>query len=72
MVLYATNESGESLTGVRYGVYGEDGNKVTELGTTSDSGGKATLPLGTYTLKCEAVPAGYLQKFSHGDADFAD
>ncbi len=48
------------------------GTKVTELGTTSDSGGKATLPLGTYTLKCEAVPAGYLQKFSHGDADFAD
>ena len=61
VVLYATNESGESLTGVRYGVYGEDGNKVTELGTTSDSGGKATVPLGTYTLKCEAVPAGYLQ-----------
>ena len=59
IALYARNERGESLTGVRYGVYDENNQKVVDISTTSDSGGKATLPLGRYTLKCEAVPEGY-------------
>ncbi|MDY4220306.1 MAG: discoidin domain-containing protein, partial [Candidatus Faecousia sp.] len=59
LTIFAANRSGETLTGVRFGVYNAAGEKVTDISTTSDSGGKATLPLGTYTLKCEEVPEGY-------------
>lgn len=57
--LYAANPQGESLTGVQYGIYDEDGNEVTQIGTTSDSGGSVQVELGKYTMKCLSVPDGY-------------
>ena len=59
VILYATNEQGETLTGVRYELVNAEGKVVTEVSTTSDSGGKGEVPLGTYTLNCKAVPDGY-------------
>ena len=60
IALYAVNADGTGLTGVLYGVYNTEGEWIAEIGTTSDSGGRVSLPLGTYTLKCESVPGGYV------------
>ena len=59
LVLYARNASGESLTGVVYGIYNAEGDRVSSVATTSDSGGRVALELGTYSLRCESVPEGY-------------
>ena len=59
--LFAYNANGESLTGVSYGVYNEADEMVAQISTTSDSGGSATVALGTYTLKCMSVPSGYVK-----------
>ena len=59
LVLYARNASGESLTGVVYGIYNAEGDRVSSIATTSDSGGRMALELGTYSLRCESVPEGY-------------
>ncbi|MBT9675450.1 hypothetical protein GPK89_12085 [Gemmiger formicilis] len=54
--LVATNAKGEKLTGVTYGVYNSNNEKVYTV-TTGES---AEVVLGTYTIKCENVPKGYL------------
>lgn len=54
--LVATNAKGEKLTGVTYGVYNSNNEKV----YTVTTGEPAAVVLGTYTIKCENVPAGYL------------
>lgn len=54
--LVATNAKGEKLTGVTYGVYNSNNEKV----YTVTTGEPAEVVLGTYTIKCENVPAGYL------------
>lgn len=54
--LVATNAKGEKLTGVTYGVYNSNNKKV----YTVTTGEPAEVVLGTYTIKCENVPAGYL------------
>lgn len=54
--LVATNAKGEKLTGVTYGVYNSNNEKVYTV-TTGES---AEVVLGTYTIKCENVPEGYL------------
>ncbi|MBQ7229772.1 MAG: S-layer homology domain-containing protein [Oscillospiraceae bacterium] len=57
--VFARNESGESLTGVRFELRDAEGNVVAQLSTTSDSGATVTAELGTYYLHCVEVPAGY-------------
>ncbi len=57
--LYAYNADGESLTGAQFELLNASGDQVAQLGTTSDSGGKALVPLGTYTIRCTGVPEGY-------------
>ena len=52
----ATNAKGEKLTGVTYGVYNSNNEKV----YTVTTGEPAEVVLGTYTIKCENVPEGYL------------
>lgn len=54
--LVATNAMGEKLTGVTYGVYNSNNEKV----YTVTTGEPAEVVLGTYTIKCENVPEGYL------------
>lgn len=54
--LVATNAKGEKLTGVTYGVYNSNNEKV----YTVTTGEPAEVVLGTYTIKCEKVPEGYL------------
>lgn len=54
--LVATNAKGEKLTGVTYGVYNSNNEKV----YTVTTGEPAEVVLGTFTIKCENVPAGYL------------
>lgn len=54
--LVATNAKGEKLTGVTYGVYNSNNEKV----YTVTTGKPAEVVLGTYTIKCENVPEGYL------------
>ena len=54
--LVATNAKGEKLTGVTYGVYNSNNEKV----YTVTTGEPAKVVLGTYTIKCENVPEGYL------------
>lgn len=54
--LVATNAKGEKLTGVTYGVYNSNNEKV----YTVTTGERAEVVLGTYTIKCENVPEGYL------------
>lgn len=54
--LVATNAKGEKLTGVTYGVYNSNNEKV----YTVTTGEPAKVVLGTYTIKCEKVPEGYL------------
>ena len=54
--LVATNAKGEKLTGVTYGVYNSNNEKV----YTVTTGEPAEVVLGTYTIKCENVPEGYL------------
>lgn len=54
--LVATNAKGEKLTGVTYGVYNSNNEKV----YTVTTGEPAGVVLGTYTIKCENVPEGYL------------
>lgn len=60
ITLFARNTNGETLTGVSYGIYNAQGEMVSELATTSDSGGRAQVALGNYTLKCQGVPEGYV------------
>ncbi len=57
--VFAENESGDTLTGVRFDVIGEDGEVVSQMSTTSDSGAKSTVALGTYTIRNTEVPEGY-------------
>ena len=57
--VFARNLRGESLTGVRFELRDAEGNVVTQLSTTSDSGATATAELGTYYLHCVEVPEGY-------------
>ncbi len=59
VTIFAKNSNGESITGARYGVIDSQGQQVAEISTTSDSGGKANVKLGNYTIKCLGVPAGY-------------
>lgn len=54
--LVATNAKGEKLNGVTYGVYNSNNEKV----YTVTTGKPAEVVLGTYTIKCENVPEGYL------------
>lgn len=54
--LVATDAKGEKLTGVTYGVYNSNNEKV----YTVTTGEPAKVVLGTYTIKCENVPEGYL------------
>ncbi|MBR5294667.1 MAG: hypothetical protein IKU31_07825, partial [Oscillospiraceae bacterium] len=57
--VYAKNEVGESLTGVRFELRDAEGNVVAQFSTTSDSGASATVALGSYTLYCTEAPEGY-------------
>jgi len=57
--VFAENAEGDTLTGVRFDVLDEDGNVVTQMSTTSDSGAKATVALGTYTIRNTESPEGY-------------
>ena len=57
--VYAKNEVGESLTGVRFELRDAEGNVVAQFSTTSDSGASATVALGSYTLYCTDAPEGY-------------
>ena len=55
--VFAKNELGESLTGVRFELRDAEGNAVAQFSTTSDSGASATVALGSYTLYCTEVTA---------------
>ena len=57
--VFARNERGESLTGVRFELRDAKGDVVSQLSTTSDSGAIASAELGTYYLHCVEVPDGY-------------
>jgi len=57
--VFAKNENGETLTGVRFDVIDEAGDTATQMSTTSDSGAKATVELGTYTIRNTESPEGY-------------
>ena len=57
--VYAVNESGETLTGVRFDLVDADGETAAQLSTTSDSGAKADVALGTYTIRNTESPEGY-------------
>ena len=57
--VFAENESGETLTGVRFEVLDEDGNVAGQMSTTSDSGARSTVALGTYTIRNTESPEGY-------------
>ena len=57
--VFARNAAGETLTGVRFDILDEDGDVVTQMSTTSDSGAKATVALGTYTISNTESPEGY-------------
>ncbi len=57
--VYAENAAGETLTGVRFDVLNADGEMVSQMSTTSDSGAKATVALGTYTIRNTESPEGY-------------
>ena len=57
--VFAKNELGESLTGVRFELRDAEGNVVAQFSTTSDSGASATVALGSYTLYCTEAPEGY-------------
>ena len=57
--VFAENENGETLTGVRFELVDEDGNVAAQMSTTSDSGAKAEVALGTYTIRNTEAPEGY-------------
>ena len=57
--VFAENESGDTLTGVRFDVMDAKGEVVSQMSTTSDSGAKAEVALGTYTIRNTEVPEGY-------------
>ena len=57
--VFAQNESGETLTGVRFEVVGANGEVAAQMSTTSDSGAKAEVELGTYTIRNVESPEGY-------------
>ena len=57
--VFAENESGDTLTGVRFDILDENGDTVSQMSTTSDSGAKSTVALGTYTIRNTEVPEGY-------------
>ena len=57
--VFARNEAGESLTGVRFELRDAEGTVVAQFATTSDSGATATVALGSYYLYCTEAPEGY-------------
>ena len=57
--VFAENAKGETLTGVRFDVVNAAGETVTQMSTTSDSGAKATVALGTYTIRNTESPESY-------------
>jgi len=57
--VFAKNENGETLTGVRFDVVNAAGETVAQMSTTSDSGAKATVALGSYTIRNTESPEGY-------------
>ncbi|MBQ2383022.1 MAG: discoidin domain-containing protein, partial [Oscillospiraceae bacterium] len=57
--VFAENENGETLTGVRFEVVDQSGNVVGQMSTTSDSGAKAEVALGTYSIRNTESPEGY-------------
>ena len=57
--VFARNAEGETLTGVRFDIVNEDGDVISQMSTTSDSGAKAEVALGTYTISNTESPEGY-------------
>jgi len=57
--VFAENARGETLTGVRFDVVNAAGETVSQMSTTSDSGAKSTVALGTYTIRNTESPEGY-------------
>ena len=57
--VFAKTDNGDALTGVCFSVVDESGEEVAQMSTTSDSGARAEVPLGTYTIKCIEVPEGF-------------
>ncbi len=57
--VFAVNEAGETLTGVRFEILDEEGNVASQMSTTSDSGAKSEVALGTYTISNTESPEGY-------------
>ena len=57
--VFAENAAGETLTGVRFDILDSNGDAVAQMSTTSDSGAKATVALGTYTIRNTESPEGY-------------
>ncbi|MBQ2384286.1 MAG: discoidin domain-containing protein, partial [Oscillospiraceae bacterium] len=57
--VFAKNAAGETLTGVRFEVVGANGEVAAQMSTTSDSGAKAEVELGTYTIRNVESPEGY-------------
>ena len=57
--VFAENAAGDTLTGVRFDILDKDGEVVSQMSTTSDSGAKAEVALGTYTVRNTESPEGY-------------
>ena len=57
--VYAENANGETLTGVRFEIVDANGEVAAQMSTTSDSGAKAEVELGTYTIRNTESPEGY-------------
>ena len=57
--VFAQNENGETLTGVRFELVNAKGEVAAQMSTTSDSGAKAEVELGTYTIRNTEAPEGY-------------
>ena len=64
-VIYVVDENANAISGVKFNLINSDGNKVTLNNNTEFEVANKKLiakglPAGTYTLKCTAVPEGYL------------
>ena len=57
--VFAQNENGETLTGVRFELVNAKGEVAAQMSTTSDSGAKAEVALDTYTIRNTEAPEGY-------------
>ncbi len=57
--IFAKNNKGETLTGVKFDLY-NNGGVAAQASTTSDSGAVVSVPLGTYSIRCTSVPNGYI------------